>query len=180
MSSLPPPGGNIAGMREFLGDVRRLGPAFGKHLRISSVTIAKHVVSKSKQKASTPQEVAVAKGLFAKSDRIPTIQVSSSRGYVSKSRPARRRAKPTKIIDVWFGAEFGGGKFGAGNPTSRGGYTTQFRPHLRTTGYFFYPTVRQEGRYINREYESAVNRALRESRVERLAPSPLTMFFGGR
>ena len=180
MSSLPPPGGSLANLREFLGDVKRLGPAFGKHLRISSVKIAKHVVSKSKQKASTRQEVAVAKGLFAKSDRVPTIQVSSSRGYVSKSRPARGRSKPTKIIDVWFGAEFGGGKYGAGNPTSRDGYTTQFRPHLGTTGYFFYPTVRQEGQYINKEYEGAVNRSLRESRVERLAPTSLKMFFGGR
>ena len=33
-----------------------------------------------------------------------------------------------------FGAEFGGGKFGPGHPTWRGGHTTQFGPHRRREG----------------------------------------------
>lgn len=50
-----------------------------------------------------------------------------------------------------FGGEFGGGKYGKDNPTpgtrtgtgKRGGYTTQFRPHLGKRGYFIWPTVRE-------------------------------------
>jgi hypothetical protein len=37
-----------------------------------------------------------------------------------------------------------------------GGYTTQFRPHKGTQGYFFYPTVRDEGPNTTKEYAKAV------------------------
>ena len=51
------------------------------------------------------------------------------------------------------GAEFGGGLHGAANPTSRGGYTTQFRPWRgkgSDAGYFIWPTVRQRQRNDNK------------------------------
>lgn len=161
-------------LKQFLRDASKLQPEFNKELRKSSVEVAKHVVDATQQRASTPAERLVAKGIQARPDRIPKIAVSSSRGYASSSRPNRSRtaAAKAKVIDVFFGTEFGGGKYGAGNPKPRksyrdgstkgGGYTTQFRPHRGTRGYFFYPTVRDEGENIERLYAEGVERVLKD------------------
>lgn len=156
----------VPGLTQLLRDVRKLGPEFQKALRIANVQVAKNVVMKAQQRASTPAERAVAKGLEARPDAIPKIRVSSSRTFVSRSRPNAKRQKDAKvkIIDVFFGTEFGGGKYrDAGTNTNRvahkgrlvrkgGGYTTQFRPHQGTQGYFFYPTVRAEGPNTVKQY----------------------------
>lgn len=164
----------IPGLRQFLRDANKLQPEFNKELKKGSVEVAKHVVNAARATAATPEEREVAKGLEARADRIPKIRVNSSQGFVSSSRPNRRRTAAAKVrrIDVWFGVEFGGGKYGRGNPKPRknyrdgttrgGGYTTQFRPHRGTRGYFFYPTVRDEGENIERLYGEAVERVLRE------------------
>lgn len=165
----------IPGFNQFLRDARKLGPEFNKELRKGSVSVAKYVVGKTQQNASGEQERRVAAGIQARSDRVPKIAVSSSRTYVSRSRPNARRsaAAKVKVIDTFFGVEFGGGKHGKGNPapkksyrdgSTKGGkhaYTTQFRPHRGRQGYFFYPTVREEGPQINKLYAKAVDDALR-------------------
>jgi len=166
----------VPGLYQFLRDAKKLGPEFNKELRKGSLEVAKHVVEKTKSNASTPAERLVAAGIQARPDRIPKIAVSSSRGYASKSRPNRSRteAAKVKVIDVFFGVECGGGKYGQGNPKPRknyrdgvtkGGihaYTTQFRPHKGRQGYFFYPTVRDEGENIERLYAEAVERVLKD------------------
>ena len=160
----------VPDLGKFLRDARKLGPEFNKELRKANIQVAKNVVTKAQARASTPAERAVAKGLEARPDRVPKIRVSSSRTFVSGSRPnaKRQQAGKARIIDVWFGTEFGGGKYrNAGSDTNRvahkgrlvrrgGGYTTQFRPHQGTRGYFFYPTVREEGPNTVREYAAAV------------------------
>lgn len=163
----------IPGLNQFLRDIRKLGPEFSKELRKGSIAVADHVVRKSQARASTEQERMVAKALQARPDRIPKIRVNTSRGFPSTSRPNRSRSQGAKVkaIDVWFGIEFGGGKYGKGNPTPRktfvdgsrtgGGYTTQFRPHKGRGGYFFYPTVRDEGDNIERLYAEAIETALK-------------------
>jgi len=163
----------IPGLYQFLRDARKMGPAFNKELRKGSIAVADYVVKKSQANAVTPSEKLVAKALQARPDRIPKIRVNTSRGYASTSRPNRSRGQGAKVkaIDVWFGIEFGGGKYGKGNPTPAksyadgstvgGGYTTQFRPHKGRTGYFFYPTVRKEGPEIERLYGEAVERVLK-------------------
>ncbi|HEY7822304.1 MAG TPA: hypothetical protein VIG24_05705, partial [Acidimicrobiia bacterium] len=166
----------IPGLRQFLRDANRLQPEFNKELKKGSIEVAKHVVNKAKANASTESERLVAKSLEARSDRIPKIAVKSAGSYVSSSRPNRRRSQAARVkaIDVWYGIEFGGGKYGKGNPKPRknyrdgvtkGGihaYTTQFRPHRGRRGYFFYPTVRDEGDNIERLYGEAVERVLKE------------------
>ena len=161
----------VPNLTELLRDVRKLGPEFTKALRIANVAVAKQVVIRAQASARTPAERAVAKGLEARPDRIPKIAVSSSRTFVSSSRPnaRRQRAGKARIIDVFFGTEFGGGKFtNAGNDTNRiahkgrlvrrgGGYTTQFRPHQGTQGYFFYPTVRREGPNTVKRYAQTID-----------------------
>jgi hypothetical protein len=160
----------VPGLNAFMRDVRKIGPDFQKALRIANVQVAKNVVHKAQQRASTPAERAVAKGLVAKADLNPRIEVDRKRTFVSTSRPnaKRGRAGRARIIDVWFGTEFGGGKYrNAGSDTSRvahkgrlvrrgGGYTTQFRPHQGTHGYFFYPTVRAEGKNTVEQYARTI------------------------
>jgi len=164
----------IPGLNQFLRDARKLGPEFNKALRQGSIDVADHVVEKTKANANTQQERMVAKALQARPDRIPKIRVNSSRGFPATGRPNRGRSQAAKVkaIDVWFGIEFGGGKYGKGNPTPRrsyadgstvgGGYTTQFRPHKGRNGYFFYPTVREEGREIERLYGEVIEKVLKE------------------
>lgn len=166
----------IPGLTQFLRDANKIGKEFNQELRKGSVAVAQHVVDKAKANASTEQERMVAQAIQARPDRIPKIRVNSSRGFPSTSRPNRRRSVNAKVkaIDVWYGIEFGGGKYGKGNPkprknyrdgTTRGGkyaYTTQFRPHRGRKGYFFYPTVRAEGDNIERLYGEAVQRALKK------------------
>jgi len=166
----------IPGLYQFLRDANKLGKEFNTELRKGSVEVADHVVKKAQANASTEQERLVAKALQARPDRIPKIRVNSSRGYVSASRLNRSRTARAKVraIDVWYGIEFGGGKYGKGNPkpqknyrdgVTRGGihaYTTQFRPHRGRQGYFFFPTVREEGDNIERLYGEAVQRALKK------------------
>jgi hypothetical protein len=163
----------LPGLNQFLRDTRKLGPQFAKELRKGSVNVANHVVDKTKANASTEQERMVAQAIQARPDRIPKIRVNSSRGFPSTSRPNRRRSANAKVraIDVWYGIEFGGGKYGKGNrkprknyrdgTTKGGGYTTQFRPHRGRRGYFFYPTVRAEGDNIERLYGEAVQDVLK-------------------
>ncbi len=165
----------VPDLNQFLRDSRKLGPEFQKELRKESINVAKHVVQRSVQAASTAAEREVAKGLRAKSDRVPKIEMSKSQNFVSRSRRNARRTPAAKArrIDIFFGTEFGGGKFRQGNPTTRrsvagnlvrrgGGYTSQFRPHRGTQGYFFYPTVRSEGPRIVSMYANGVERVRRD------------------
>jgi hypothetical protein len=172
----------IPGLRQFLRDANKLGPEFNKELKKASGEVAKHVIGRAQARASTRSEQLVAKALVPGYDRVPQIRVKSSVGYQSQSRTSRRRTAAAKVkaIDVWYGIEFGGGKYGKGNPKPRvnyrdgvtkGGkhaYTTQFRPHKGRKGYFFYPTVRAEGANIERLYGEAVQRVLNDFGKERL------------
>ena len=181
----------LAGFQQFLRDASRVGPDLNRELRKASVEVAKYVVGKAQQNAGTEQERLVAVALEARPDRVPLIRVKSNRAYVSKSRPNGRRKQAAKVraIDVWFGTEFGGGKYGAGNKTPRksyadgstkgGGYTTQFRPHLGRTGYFFYPTVRKEGPTINELYAKGVDEAFKNLFRERAATGIVRSIAGG-
>lgn len=162
----------VEGLRQFLRDAKTLGPEFQKQLRLGNLKVAGYVVDRSQRSASTTQERQVSRGLRAKKDRVPAIDVNTSLLFQSSSRPNARRKTKAKVIDLFYGVEFGGGKHGAGNKSHRvtrqgkhvrkgGGYTTQFRPHLGTKGYFFYPTVRREGPAINKMYAAAIDDALK-------------------
>ena len=164
----------VPDLNQFLKDARKLGTEFQKELRKESVNVAKHVVQRSVQAASTPAERQVAKALQARADRTPKIVMGKSQ-FVSRSRPNAKRTPASKAtrLDVFFGTEFGGGKHGKGRETNRvtrggqmvrkgGGYTTQFRPHKGKQGYFFYPTVRNEGSNIVRMYAEGVERVRKQ------------------
>lgn len=146
----------IEGLAEFLREAQQFDPRFNKEMRKASGEVAKVLLDAAKVEAGSitrnRQAVEVMKGMRVASDRIPTIKLSGSSGFVSKSRPNRYRAKKVTRGDVFFGAEFGGGA----RPSTR-----QFLRHRGTAGYFFWPTVRKNKARIADEFNSAIGRVLK-------------------
>jgi hypothetical protein len=114
------------------------------------------------------------KGMWAQRDRIPTIKLNEKSGFVSTTKPNRTRKTKVTRGDVFFGAEFGGGKHGSSNMTVAGaksragtemhrkgvGRTTQFLRHRGKSGYFFWPTVRKNKDNIAKVYLDAIDKVI--------------------
>lgn len=204
-------GGNdaiqIDGIAKFLRDASRADANFNTEMRKAAAIVAQNLLDKAKAEASTVtrsrQATEVMKGMKVKrNDRLPTIYLADKSSYVSKSFPNRRRGKRggKKVTrgDVFFGAEFGGGKFGKGNSTSAGarswsvkdgkavdgyrkggGHTSQFLRHRGKSGYFFWPTVRKEKQNIANEYLAAIDRVLAKLDDDRTAVAKARAEAGG-
>jgi hypothetical protein len=179
-------GGNdaieIVGIAKFLRDASKANQKFDNEMRTAAQKVAQNLVEKAKAEATTvkrsSQATEVMKGMQARRDRIPKVSLNSKSGFVSKSNPNRNRKRKVTRGDVFFGAEFGGGKFGKGMKTSvgarsvnkkgesrdgyrkGGGHTSQFLRHRGRSGYFFWPTVRKEKENIAREYLAAIQKVL--------------------
>ena len=179
-------GGNdaieIVGIAKFLRDASRANQKFDNEMRTAAQKVAQNLVDKARIEAASAtrssQATEVMKGMQARRDRIPKVSLNSKSGFVSKSNPNRNRKRKVTRGDVFFGAEFGGGKFGKGMKTSAsarsvnkkgesrdgyrkgGGHTSQFLRHRGRSGYFFWPTVRKEKENIAREYLDAIQRVL--------------------
>ena len=179
-------GGNdaieIVGIAKFLRDASRANQKFDNEMRTAAQKVAQTLVEKAKVEAASvtrsSQATEVMKGMQARRDRIPKVSLNSKSGFVSKSNPNRNRKRKVTRGDVFFGAEFGGGKFGTGMKTSAsarsvnkkgesrdgyrkgGGHTSQFLRHRGRKGYFFWPTVRKEKENIAREYLDSIQRVL--------------------
>jgi hypothetical protein len=92
------------------------------------------------------------KGMRARTfNSLPAAVLSEKSGFVSKSRPNRKRKRKVTRGDVFFGAEFGG---------ARTPKTQQFLRHRGKAGYFFWPTVRKHKADIAKEYLDAITRVL--------------------
>jgi hypothetical protein len=155
------------GLFEFLREASQAFPEFNKEMRKASEEIAQVVVDKAKLNAAAQpkhgkprpgssgrsQAQAVVDGLRARRDRIPTIKLDSKRGYVSASRPNRKRKTKVTMGDVFFGAEFGGRK--------PGNKTQQFLRHRGRQGYFFWQAVRDNKSFIVNEFSDAIERVLK-------------------
>ena len=151
---------------QFLRLASQAYPEFNKEMRIAAEQVAQVVVDRAKANASgqpkhgrqrpgasgQSQAQAVVNGLRARRDRIPTIKLDHKRGFVSASRPNRRRKTKVTMGDVFFGAEFGGRR----RPT-----TMQFLRHRGRQGYFFWQAVRDSKSYIAKEYSDAIDRVLK-------------------
>ena len=152
-------GGNdaiqIQGIYEFLRDASKADKRFDVEMRKSAQVVAQLLVDKAKVEAGNVtrnrQATEVMKGMRARSDRIPTVKLDSKSGFVSASNPNRKRKRKVTRGDVFFGAEFGGGR------TPK---TQQFLRHRGKSGYFFWPTVRKHKADIAKEYLDAITRVL--------------------
>lgn len=154
------------GLFEFLRIAGQADAEFNKKMRIAAEQVAQHVVDRAKVNAQgqpkhgqnrpgssgMSQAQAVVNGLRARRDRIPTIKLDHKRGFVSASRPNRKRKTKVTMGDVFFGAEFGGRR----RPT-----TQQFLRHRGRQGYFFWQAVRDNKSFIAEEYSAAVDRVFK-------------------
>ncbi len=147
----------VKDLYETLRKFSKASPQFNKELRKAAYAIAKDLSVKVLAEAGTVsrsrQAVAVAKGLRAKNDRLPTISLRGQSPFPSKSRPPRKRSRPVTRADVFFGAEFGGG----GRNSTR-----QFLRHRHQSGYFFWPTVRKNKNSIAKEYLESIDRVVKD------------------
>ena len=150
------------GLFEFLRIAGQADKDFNRMMRIAAQEVAQHVVDKAKVTAQgqpkpgssgMSQAQAVVNGLRARRDRIPTIKLYHKRGFVSASRPNRKRKTKVTMGEVFFGAEFGGRR----RPT-----TQQFLRHRGRQGYFFWQAVRDSNGFIAKEYSAAIDRVLTE------------------
>lgn len=161
-------GGEVAfvadGLMKFLRQASQASPDFNKEMRNAALDVADQIVKKAKVSAagqpphgrnpgSRSQAAAVVDGLRARHDRVPLIKLDHKRGFVSRSRSNRKRKTKVTMGDVFFGAEFGGGR----RKTTR-----QFLRHRGRSGYFFWHTVRENRDFIIREYFDAIERVLKK------------------
>jgi hypothetical protein len=155
------------GLLEFLRQASQAFPDFNKEMQKAAEKVAQNVVDEAKRNAAgqpkhgpnrpgssgQSQAQAVVNGLRARRDRIPTIKLDHKRGFVSASRPNRKRRVKVSMGDVFFGAEFGG---------RRRATTKQFLRHRGRQGYFFWQAVRDKKAFINAEYTDAIERVLKK------------------
>lgn len=138
----------VVGLRDFQKALRAADPKWPRELRVASREAAETVAG-------------AASASFA-----------SRGGVAPKAAPSvkapaeQRRARVRLGSDRYpfaLGAEFGGGKYGAGNPTLRGGYTTQFEPHRGKEGYSLFPAIRRLRPEVIEKYGDALERIAAEA-----------------
>lgn len=128
-------GVQVEGWRETLRSLSRLGTDFNRELRTRSRQVAEDERVRLVGAASRdPSKLAKAVGasIRTKSDRVPTIQAGGAKRVRVSGKSLR---KSPKAGQVFYGAEFGGGK----RPT-----TKQFRPHRGRRGYWLSPQLRKD------------------------------------
>lgn len=154
------PAGNtgveIIGITQFIRDLAKSDERFKKEANKASTAIAELLVVAAKFEAASvtrsSQATEVMKGMRARTfNSLPAAVLSEKSGFVSKSRPNRKRKRKVTRGDVFFGAEFGG---------ARTPNTKQFLRHRGKAGYFFWPTVRKHKADIAKEYLDAITRVL--------------------
>lgn len=142
---------SISGVDGLNRALRQLPKEASVALRDESQAIAGDVAAKAKSRAmgvSKTYARHVAPTIRARRDRIPVIAIGS------RARIRKGSARQT-VGDLLWGVEFGGRQ----RPT-----TMQFLPHLGTTGYALWPTIRQElpdimDRWADALYDAAVSSA---------------------
>jgi hypothetical protein len=155
------------GLIKFLKATARAVPQFDKGIREASNDVAVHVANRVKAGAAAQpahgrvrsggsgrsQAAVVADAIKARRDRIPKIGFTKGNVFVSKSRPNSKRKQRVLAGDVFFGAEFGGG---------RRKTTQQFLRHRGRQGYFFWQAVRDSRSFIAEQYLTNVEKVIKK------------------
>lgn len=120
----------IVGYRETHKSVRAVSKDLGKELNKSVKVVATETATDARDRAEGESKT------LRKGARTIKGSASSTGAFITFGGPE---------AEYMAGAEFGGGAHGPGNPTPRGGHTTQF-PRWRgagaTAGYAVFPTIR--------------------------------------
>jgi hypothetical protein len=173
------PAGNssveIVGITQFIRDLAKTDQNFKKEANKASTAVANLLVVAAKFEAGSVtrnrQATEVMKGMRARTfNSLPAAVLSTKSGFVSKSRPNRKRKRKVTRGDVFFGAEFGG---------ARTPKTQQFLRHRGKAGYFFWPTVRKHKKDIAKEYLDAIDRVLKQLEDTRVQEAAARKALGG-
>jgi hypothetical protein len=116
---------------------RELRQAAGVHAErlVAAITLAGQ---------ANPQSALAASSVKRRADRVPAITAGGSRRIKPTTRPRRK----VSAGDIFFGAEFGGGR----RPSTR-----QFPPYAGRRGYWFWPTIRASLPVLRRDYIDTLN-----------------------
>lgn len=132
----------VDGLRDLQRDLRAIDRNLPKELRRANLEAAKVVADATRESFASRGGVA------------PKVAPSVK-------ALAQQRSASVKIGGARYpyalGSEFGGGKYGAGNPTSRGGHTTQFPPYKKG-GYSLFPSIKETSEEVLRVHAEAVDR----------------------
>ena len=134
---------NVTSVDGLWAGLRALPKEAANEVRDASQESASDVADKAQAKGrgvSRMYATYVAPTIKARRDRVPVIRMGGAKRI-------RRGNERQRVGDLLFGAEYGGGA----RPTTR-----QFLPHLGTTGYALWPTIRQELPEVIERWEDAV------------------------
>ena len=144
----------VVGLYPFLRRAAAADPMFNKEIRAASVKLIGKVVTNVQSAATTApnsrQAIESAKGFRARPDRVPVIKLNGSAGFVSTTRPNRKRKTKVTRGDVFYGSEFGSNRlkqFPARSGSFFGG----------NRGYYFWPTIEDMAEDIRKEYLEALD-----------------------
>ena len=140
----------VEGLREVLARLNKLGPDLNREVRVSAKEIAEEEAGRIRSAAGASGDIvsaAVGATVRARSDRLPSIVGGGAR------RLNQLSGKP-RLSEVFFGAEYGGGKRAT---------TRQFRPHKGRTGYWFWPQIREDQEQILQKWTEGLERVLNRS-----------------
>lgn len=128
-------------------------------LRTAAKAIAADIAQEAQGRARGQGGLAalVAPTIRAARDRVPKIVMGSARKLPESGSDWERGRSGSRqtVGDVIWGAEFGGGARDT---------TQQFLPHKGRTGYFLWPTVRDNSDDMQERYSEALDDALESIR----------------
>lgn len=141
-------GVEVQGLKPVLRTLTKLGPELNREIREAAGEIAADEAVRVRQAAAASDKLSAAVGatVAPRRDRLPAIAAGGAKRLPVKGRP--------KASQVVFGAEFGGRKRKT---------TQQFRPHLKKTGYWMWPTIREDQERMLIRWTEAANAAIRKA-----------------
>lgn len=145
----------VQGLKEILRALNRLPKEAKSEMRRQAKVIATEEAGRIRDAGtsgigSDKLSAAVAPFVTARSDRLPAIIAGGTKTV--PIGPEKRR-KPAKVYQVFFGAEYGGGR----KKTSR-----QFRPWKGKNGYWFWWQIRRDSERILSRWFEVVKRIEQE------------------
>lgn len=137
----------IEGLKDFQRDLRAIDKDLPKELRKANLQAAEVIAEGAKASFASRGGVAP--------------KVAPSVKALAQQRNASVKIGG-KAYPFAGGAEFGGGKYGKGNPTARGGHTTQFEA-FRQSGYSLWPTLKDKSDEVVEAYGKALDRLTKKA-----------------
>jgi len=139
----------IKDLNKFMNAANRSDNRFNKEIRKASADVAKDFARDVSANAPRPY-ARVWDAFLPTYDRAPGLKLDQTkvfrRSRATSRQTGKRRANSARMGDIFFGAEYGAGKY------------HQFRPWAGRRGYVFWPMVRANRGKIAENYLEAIDR----------------------